>query len=77
MHIFGRNLKWNPHIHVLIAEKIFNKITGQSKDLNYFNYDALSKCFQKVLLDLMKNIIPKSTITKIYKNHPKGFYFFL
>lgn len=76
LHTFGRDLKWNPHIHVLIAEKIFNKITGQSKNLNYFNYDALSKRFQKVLLDLMKDIIPRSTIAKIYKKHPKGFYVF-
>ncbi len=74
LHTFGRDLKWNPHIHVLIAEKIFNKITANEKKLTYFDYDALSRRFQKVLLDLMKNIIPKHTINQIYKNHPKGFY---
>lgn len=74
LHTFGRDMKWNPHIHVLIAEKIFNKLTAVEKKLNYFDYDALSKRFQKVLLDLMKNIIPKYAINKIYKNHPKGFY---
>lgn len=74
LHTFGRDLKWNPHIHVLIAEKIYNEITGKSKDLNYFNYDSLSKRFQKVLLDLMKDIVPKNVINKIYKDHQKGFY---
>lgn len=74
LHTFGRDLKWNPHIHVLIAEKIFNKITSQEKNLNYFDYDALSKRFQKVLLDLMKNIIPKHVVRQLYNNHKKGFY---
>ena len=74
LHTFGRDMKWNPHIHVLIAEKTFNEITGKSKDLNYFNYDALSKRFQKVLLDLMKDIIPYKVRKQIYNNHKNGFY---
>ena len=49
LHTFGRDLKWNPHIHVLIAE-LKVKENGYQK-WNYFNYDALSKRFQKVLLD--------------------------
>lgn len=66
-------MKWNSHIHVLIAEKLFNKITGTFKNLTYFDYDVLSKRFLKVLLDLMKNIIPHKTIKQIYNNHKKGF----
>lgn len=74
LHTFGRDMKWNPHIHVLIAETTFNKITGKSKKLTYFNYDALSKRFQKVLLDLTGDIIPYKVRNKIYNNHKKGFY---
>lgn len=74
LHTFGRDMKWNPHIHVLVAEKIYDEITGKSKDFNYFNYDSLSKRFQKVLLDLMKYVVPKNVINKIYKDHQKGFY---
>lgn len=74
LHTFGRDMKWNPHIHVLVAEKIYDEITGKSKDFNYFNYDSLSKRFQKVLLDLMKDVVPKNVINKIYKDHQKGFY---
>lgn len=73
LHTFGRDLKWNPHIHVLIAETIFNNNLF-SKKFNYFNYDALSKRFQKILLDLMKNIIPTNVISNMYKNHRNGFY---
>lgn len=74
LHTFGRDMKWNPHIHVLIAEKIFNSKTGKSKNVNYFDYDALSKRFQKVLLNLMKDIIPYKIRKQIYNNHKKGFY---
>ncbi len=74
LHTFGRDMKWNPHIHVLIAEKLFNKISGAFKNLTYFDYDALSKCFQKVLLDLMKDIIPCKVIKQIYNKHKNGFY---
>lgn len=74
LHTFGRDMKWNPHIHVLIAEKMFNKINAKEKSLNYFDYNSLSIRFQKVLLELMKDIIPKNIINQIYKNHKKGFY---
>lgn len=59
LHTFGRDLKWNPHIHVLIAEI---KMGGDMiyKRWNYFNYDALSKRFQKILLDLMNKKLGKS-----------------
>ncbi len=58
LHTFGRDLKWNPHIHVLIAE-LKVKENGYQK-WNYFNYDALSKRFQKVLLDLLNKEIGES-----------------
>lgn len=76
LHTFGRDLKWNPHIHVLIAEI---KMGGDMiyKRWNYFNYDALSKRFQKILLDLMSKKIDKS-FNKMKINcfikHKNGFY---
>ena len=43
LHTFGRDLKWNPHIHVLIAEL---KISGDKiVKWNYFDYDAFPKDF--------------------------------
>ena len=76
LHTFGRDLKWNPHIHVLIAEI---KMGGNMvyKDWNYFNYDALSKRFQKILLDLMSKKLGKNFDNmkrKCFLNHKKGFY---
>lgn len=76
LHTFGRDLKWNPHIHVLIAEI---KLGGDMvyKDWNYFDYNALSKRFQKILLDLISKKLGKSfdsLKTKLYKKYNKGFY---
>ncbi|MBR3571294.1 MAG: transposase, partial [Mycoplasmataceae bacterium] len=76
LHTFGRDLKWHPHIHILIAEI---KLGGDMvyKNWNYFNYDALSKRFQKILLDLMSKKLGKSfngLKTKLFKKYNNGFY---
>lgn len=76
LHTFGRDLKWNPHIHILIAEI---KMGGDNiyKNWNYFNYNALSMRFQKILLDLMSKELGKdfdSIKKKMYSKHKKGFY---
>ena len=76
LHTFGRDLKWNPHIHILIAElKLCSN--GKTSKFEYFDFNALSKRFQKILLDLLQKYIgPSFNAEKInsYKNHKKGFY---
>lgn len=76
LHTFGRDLKWNPHIHVLIAEI---KMGGDLvyKKWNYFNYDSLSKRFQKILLELLSKELGSSfnkTMRNCFLKHKKGFY---
>lgn len=77
LHTFGRDLKWNPHIHILIAEL---KISGDKiVKWNYFDYDALSKRFQRILLDLLskrlgKDIFPNNFKRSLFLNHKNGFY---
>ena len=77
LHTFGRPLNFNPHIHVIFAEKIINKL-GIAKNFIYLNYDALSKRFQKILLDKMMKYFGKDnfkdTKNKMYLNYPNGFY---
>ena len=75
LHTFGRDLKWNPHIHILIAEMKISKI--DIKKWDYFDYNALSMRFQKILTDLMiKNFddFNVDDARKNYFNHNKGFY---
>lgn len=76
LHTFGRNLKWNPHIHVLIAEiKIGDD--NSCKNWNYFDFNALSLRFQKILLDLLSKELGKSFDSDrkfLFSNFKKGFY---
>ena len=76
LHTFGRDLKWNPHIHVLIAElKLGNN--NSCMDWKFFDYDALSKRFQNILLKLLSKELGNS-FSKMkkffYSYYPNGFY---
>jgi hypothetical protein len=48
LHTFGRDMKWHPHIHVLIAEKYLNN-KGELKKFDYFSFDFLRKAYQNIL----------------------------
>ncbi len=75
LHTFGRDLKWNPHIHILIAEMKISDI--EIKKWDYFDYNALSKRFQKILVVLMLKHIKEFTsddARRAYLNHKNGFY---
>ena len=76
LHTFGRDLKWNPHIHILIAEIKLGD-DGSCKPWKYFDYDALSMRFQKILLDLLSKHLKTFSMklkSKLYADYPKGFY---
>jgi len=77
LHTFGRPLNFNPHIHVIIAEGLIDK-NHNFKKYNYFNYDALSKRFMKILLDNMEKHfgkkVFKDTKNKMYLKYKNGFY---
>lgn len=77
LHTFGRPLNFNVHIHVIIAEYIVDN-SGHLKKFDYFNYDALSKRFMKILLDKMEKYFGKKrfkeTKNKMYLEYKNGFY---
>ena len=50
LHTFGRDLKWNPHIHVLLTEGGMSE-QGTYKNVHYIHYEQLRKSFQKELFD--------------------------
>lgn len=77
LHTFGRDLKWNPHIHALIAEMIYDPDKDKIKRFNYFDFKKLRKTFQFELIRLMEEagaFSKKIEKTRLYKNHPEGFY---
>ena len=80
LHTFGRDLKWNPHIHMLCTEggagnfEVFRII-------KHINYKALRYRWQKLLLDYLYNNLPSFELPKfkrikneIYKEYENGFY---
>ena len=76
LHTFGRDLKWNPHIHILIAEiKLGNN--NSCIPWTFFDYDALSLRFQKILLDYISKDLGesfKNLKRSLFIKYPKGFY---
>ena len=77
LHTFGRDLKWNPHIHVVLAEGGCGK-TELWRNINHFNYTALRNSFRYCLLELLHKNIGNSFYKMkchIYKNSaPNGFF---
>lgn len=78
VHTFGRDLKWNPHVHALVTEGAINKETNWWKPVEYIPYPYLKKAWQKVLLDIIKKNFnsykTRQLVSKLYKKYPKGFY---
>ena len=76
LHTFGRDLKWNPHIHVLLSEGgCGNHIAWRT--VKHFNYTLLRNSFRTALLNHMERHIGKSfkkMKAYIYKHCTNGFY---
>ena len=76
IHTFGRDLKWNPHIHCLIPELIYSPKKDKIKTFHHFNFTKLRKTFQYQLIHLMIESGGLSKLeerNRLYK-HPKDFY---
>lgn len=77
LHTFGRPLNFNPHIHVIIAEEVMDKLCNIKK-FNYFDYNALSKRFMTILLNKMEKYFGKQnfkdTKNEMFSKYKNGFY---
>ena len=78
IHTFGRDLKWNPHVHMMVTECGKGNIT-EWRHIRYISYESLRKRWQKILLDEITNISGntkevKLLKNKLYKEKDKGFY---
>jgi len=76
LHTFGRDLKWNPHIHMLISEGASgNSIVWRS--FRHFPYIMLRKKWQTTLLFNLEKILGKDYFRSfknfLYSAHKKRF----
>lgn len=76
LHTFGRDLKWNPHIHCLVSEGgVGNSLRWRHK--KHFNYKLLRDSFQTALLNELHSKIGdsfKKLKASVYADHKNGFY---
>lgn len=79
IHTFGRDLKWNPHVHVMVTEGGAGNFNVWKKT-NFVPYEMLRKSWQKVILDKLQSELPnkkkeiKNLKDKLYKKLTDGFY---
>lgn len=80
LHTFGRDLKWNPHIHMLCTEGGAGN-TEIFRIVKHINFKALRFRWQKLLLDYLQNNLPtielpnfKKLKNELYKDYKNGFY---
>lgn len=80
LHTFGRDLKWNPHIHMLCTEGGAGNIEV-FRIIRHINFKALRYRWQKLLLDYLGEHLPASELPRfkrlkneIYKEYRNGFY---
>ncbi|MFA8994800.1 transposase [Clostridioides difficile] len=78
IHTFGRDLKWNPHVHMMVTEGGTGNKT-EWRHIEHISYLALRKRWQKLLLDSLTELVgnyseAKRLKSKLYKDKDKGFY---
>jgi len=77
LHTFGRDLKWNPHIHMILCEEAIGN-SNIWKKFNHINYEGLRRSWQfsilKRLLEKIEDPSFKPLVDKLYKDHKFGFY---
>lgn len=77
IHTFGRDLKWNPHIHALVPELIYDPAKDEIRHFHHFDFKNLRLTWQYELNRLMSDYF-KDSFTKdkdySFKKQTKGFY---
>lgn len=54
LHTFGRSLQWNHHIHVLLSEEGFDRLSKKLKSFAFMSYQKLRKTWMYEVLKLME-----------------------
>lgn len=77
LHTFGRNLQWNPHVHLLVCEDAFNRNKQVLKSFSFMSYDKLRKTWMYEILKLLEPKLGNDFYQlkqELYQNYPDGFY---
>ena len=82
IHTFGRDLKWNPHIHALVSLGGFTK-NFSFKKLDYFHVPSISGQWKYLVLNIIQNgnypnlkikNLAQKAVSKLYKEDKRLFF---
>ena len=78
LHPYGKDLKANFHLHVLVTEGGLNE-AGEWEKQDYLNYANLRKTWQYKILTRLRVVMPRNRetsqlIDQLFRQHKKGFY---
>ena len=72
-HPFGRDLKHQPHVHMIVTEGGYNKEGKFISSGNYIPYNALHKNWEYNILKALNKCLPKGIVEEAYRRYPDGF----
>jgi len=72
-HLFGRDIKHQPHVHMIVTEGGFDKSGKFVSSGNYIPYNALHKNWEYNILKALKKCIPKGIVEIAYARYRNGF----
>lgn len=74
LHPFGKDMKFQPHLHLLITEGGFDK-SGQFRNMSFIPADGFRKSWQYHVLQKLQSVgLSNEIATYCYHKYPKGFY---
>ena len=82
IHSFGRNHKWNPHIHAIVSLSGFNKFF-HFVNFQYFHAESIANQWKFLVLDIISNgkyhnrhihLKAKNTVNLLYKIDKRFFF---
>ena len=76
-HPFGKDMKFQPHLHILLTEGGYDT-KGRFVKCEFVPADGFRKKWQyHVLRAFQANGLPNTLASQMYKQYPKGFYIWL
>lgn len=76
IHTHGRDGKYNPHLHIILGERVYSLASKEWLTFNRLPLQLLRKKWQYHLLGYVKQTSPeeKKLVSKLWDNNPNGLY---
>jgi len=72
-HPFGRDIKHQPHVHMIVTEGGYDKEGKFISSGNYIPYNALHKNWEYNILNTLRKYLPQGVVEEAYRKYPDGF----